>query len=119
MLSYFPWTYNKGMARRDQMVSVCDWLSGGTLPLVIHSLARIIPWVRRREDGTPILGLLNLSCDRYAAVEMTIRTDGGSVRRISQDGEVSAQSSRKIEDGLDVTLRDVEPFSFNVLVVSA
>ena len=119
VLSYYPWTHNKGTDRRRRRGRVCDWLSGGTLPLVVHTVARIVPWVRRREDGTLILGLLNLGCDQYGEVELTIRTSGGSVQRLDQDGSVAALPVRKADGGLDVTLADVEPFSFTVLVVSA
>lgn len=115
VLSYFPWTLNAGLARRQQMVSLCDWLSGSRLPVIIETFARITPFVRRHPDGRLVIGLLNLSGDHYDSIDLTIRTDHPSFHRILPDGTLQPLAA---SDG-KLSLTNFAPYSFETIVNSA
>ncbi|MEI6423144.1 MAG: hypothetical protein WCP55_13060, partial [Lentisphaerota bacterium] len=70
VMSYFPWTLNKGLAKRQQILWLCDWLSYGKMPMRIESFARITPFVRRHPDGRMVIGLFNLSGDTYDSLDL-------------------------------------------------
>lgn len=115
-MSYFPWTMNFGHGRRQQMVSVCDWISHEQMPMRMESFARITPWIRRHPDGRVVLGLLNLSADTYGPLDFLIRSDTVNYRNLSMDGSIRELPGRKTEDGHIVTVPGFRPFTFEVVL---
>jgi hypothetical protein len=116
--SYFPWTLNLGRGRRQQLVSLCDWLSQEKLPIRLDTVARITPWVRRHPDGRLVIGLLNLTSDTFDAVDVLVRGLGRACRVLTMDGAINPLATSKEGKGQRVTLRDFEPFSFQVILAT-
>lgn len=115
VMSYFPWSLHQGLAKREQILSICDWLSRETMPLRIHTLARIFPWVRRSSTGALVIGLLNLSADTYDEVRLAVNTERTTFRRLKMDGVSSTLQSTPTKTGRNIILTDFQPFSFEVL----
>ena len=116
VMSYYPWTLNKGLAKRQQMLRLCDWLSNGKMPVAIETFARITPWVRLHPDGRMVIGLINLSGDTYDSIDISVRSANAKFKRLGMDGSVKPLSS--IEDGgiQRISLKAFKPFSCEIVI---
>ena len=118
VMSYYPWTYNMGSAKRRQIIRLSDWLSRETLPVIIHTMARIVPWARQHSDGRLIVGLLNLGADIYTDVKLTLRCSEGKVVRLTTKGQTESVQHARSEKGVEVSLGRIDPYSFEVVICS-
>ena len=116
VMSYFPWTMNMGLAKRQQMVHLCEWLSGGKMPVTIETFARITPWVRRHPDGRMVIGMLNLSGDTYESVDFAVRTDRRTFQQLSMNGKCQRLPARKEGDSLRLSIRGFQPYTFEIVL---
>jgi hypothetical protein len=116
VMSYFPWTMDMAAGKRQQMIRLCDWLSRGTMPIAIETLAAITPWVRRHPDGRMVIGLLNLGADTYDSVELTARARAGTFRLLGRDGTTAALPSERVGDAFRISIGPVGPSTFQVVL---
>lgn len=116
VMSYFPWTMNMGLAKRQQMIALCDWLSGDRMPLRIETFARLTPWVRQHPDGSLVVGFLNLSGDTYERIDLTIRTSSATFQTIEANGALKPLSAQKCAEGYRLSLHQVQPYTFEVIL---
>ena len=116
VMSYFPWTMDMAAGKRQQMIRLCDWLSRGTMPIAIETLAAITPWVRRYPDGRMVIGLLNLGADTYDSVELTARARAGTFRLLGRDGTTAALPSERVGDAFRISIGPVGPSTFQVVL---
>ena len=117
VMSYFPWSMHTSLPRRTQLFNVCDWLSSGTLDVLIHPCVRVTPIVRRHPDGKLVVGLLNLSGDTYEATEITIRSPHRKVSLLMPNGSLRQVSTNGSSSGLRLQLPTLQPWSFTVVCV--
>lgn len=116
VMGYYPWILNQGSEKRYQFQAVCDALSGRRMPLTIHTMARLASWVRRRESGELVIGLMNWSSDTYETVDISIRGSAKTFHRIGMNHQREILSTQPGEQGRHCTLNNVPPFTFEVLV---
>lgn len=116
VMSYFPWTLNGSQYKRRQTNSICAWLAGGAMPMTIHTVSRITPWVRRKQNGALVIGLLNLGADTYDTVALTINTDRRRAQRVRMDGVIEDLQAASSGAALHVELDHVDPCSFELLL---
>jgi hypothetical protein len=116
VMSYYPWTLNQGSEKRYQIQSMCDALCDNNMLLTIHTMARIASWVRRRENGQLIIGLMNWSSDTCEQVDVSVRRDAKSFERLSMDNQREFLSTQPGEKGRRITLTNVKPFTFEVIL---
>ncbi|MBN1553621.1 MAG: hypothetical protein JXA11_02665 [Phycisphaerae bacterium] len=116
VMSYYPWTLNQGSEKRYQIQAICDALSDNHMPLTIHTMARIASWVRRRKSGEFVIGLMNWSSDTYEQVDISIRSNAKTFKKISMDNRREFLPTQPGERGMRVTLRNFKPFTFEVIL---
>ncbi|MBI2502817.1 MAG: hypothetical protein HYW07_06245 [Candidatus Latescibacteria bacterium] len=119
VMSYFPWTMNMSLAKREQLVWLCDWLSRGTMPVIIETFVRLTPWVRRHPDGRLVIGLLNLSGDTYESVEIAVRTDAKHFQQLSAGGTLKPLRVQRDGDAVRLLVSGFKPYSAEVILCSA
>lgn len=84
--SYAPWKILERAWKRRQLLAVCDWVSGGRLPVVIEKHAWVMPFVRTDAQGRPVaVDFLNTSFDETGP--LTVRCRGaGPVAQLTEAG---------------------------------
>ena len=77
----------KTTAKRHQVTAVFEWLSRGTLPVLINVERKIMPLVKVSEDGDMTLMVINAHFDPSGDFTCTVRTDK-PVYQIMGDGSL-------------------------------
>lgn len=116
VMSYFPWTMNMSLAKRQQMVWLCDWLSNSTMPLIVDTFARITPWVRRSAEGRMVIGMLNLSGDAYDVVRLHVRANAAKFGQLQVSGTVTPLPAQKDGTAWHLTFGPIRPYSLEILL---
>ena len=84
--SYAPWKILERAWKRRQMLAVCDWISGGRLPVVIEQHAWVMPFVRTNAQGRLVaVDFLNTSFDATGPLRVRCR-NGGPMARLTEAG---------------------------------
>ena len=119
VLGYSPWNRLGNSAKRSQMLSLADWISGGKLPILIPRTVRVTPLVRQSADGKRLAAvLLNTSFDPTGPLELIIRAPLSRVRLLTPRGE-TALAVKPQPDGICVALPDLLHWNVAVLAGDA
>ena len=113
---YYPWTLIHNLAKSSQVKTVCQWLSGNTLPALVESYARVVVWARNDSQGRLVLVLLNASLDPVPVLSLRARTTTSRVRHLPMTGE--EQELTAVASGPDhvsLTLANIAPWSMHLL----
>ena len=105
---YYPWSQIHSLSKSTQMKSVCDWLSGGRLPVVCETFAKVVVWSRGR--GVVVL---NASLDALPEVELRVseaRTEFTHVTLGGGRSTIAAEGNRR-----RVKLANLAPWSIHLL----
>ncbi len=85
--SYSPWRRLGRGAKRRQLIAVTDWLTRGTLPVIIEQTVRVAPFVRLdRERRRVALVLFNMGFDPSGPLTLRLRAQPKSMRLITAHG---------------------------------
>jgi hypothetical protein len=118
--SYAPWSAIERAWKRRQILSVCDWLTRGRLPVVLETHAWVLPFVRLDAGGRPkLILLLNTSFDDAEPLTLRLRGcgAGASVMRWNEDGEDPMETEAR-EDGRRVVVPCLRSWRTMVLRVT-
>ena len=120
---YMPWRHIHSSAKRWQLLSVCDWLSGGTLPVFIRQCVKVVPFVKVSDDGKRgIIALLNTSLDETGPLDIEVRfptasathwyelTLSGLTVQLDHGSQVRKEADMSI-----LMLPTIQPWEFTVL----
>ena len=120
---YMPWKHIHSSAKRWQLLSVCDWLSGGTLPVFIRQCVKVVPFVKVSADGKRgIIALLNTSLDETGPLDIEVRFPTASVahwHELTISGlNVQLEQGSQVRNEADKTILKIptiQPWEFRVL----
>ena len=116
VMGYFPWNLVQSRPRSVQTGSVMRWLSRHTIPAMVDTYARAHIWCRRRADGTPVIFVLNASCDPIPSLDLLVRTDVGSLLSYDMtDREKPLVRSGEFEGYGRFSLPDLGPWSAAII----
>lgn len=87
VLGYAPWLRLGTSAKRTQMLSAADWISGGKLPVIIAQTVRVSPWVRLSTDRRRVtVVLLNTSFDPTGPLDLRLRAQAAVLYVLTSEG---------------------------------
>jgi hypothetical protein len=116
---YFPWSQIHSLAKSSQMKAVCAWLSGGRLPVVAESYAKVVIWSREGSGGMKGIVLLNASLDPIAKLSLQVLDDNVRFTHVSPTRsamELSGEPLVSPRGYTRVVLRDFPPWSVHLLL---
>jgi hypothetical protein len=96
---YYPWMLIHNLAKSTQLKVVCDWLSGGTLPVWVESFARVPVWARRDADGRLSVVLINASLDPVSPLVLRVAQAPAEVLQLDLDGRAAILHSEAAGEG--------------------
>ncbi|MCC6588083.1 MAG: hypothetical protein IT168_15425 [Bryobacterales bacterium] len=113
LMGYYPWTQMHSLAKSSQMKAVCQWLSGGLMPVVLEDFAKVVVWAR----GNGVM-VLNASLDHLKTVRLRIRQAGQSpLSQVTADGQSRALSAERAGGGYTrVTLENLAPWTIHLVI---
>lgn len=87
--SYVPWKQLGRGAKRRQLITIADWITGNQLPVVIEQTARVLPLVRRSNDWRRIVVVLfNTALDPTGPLKLRLRAHPDQVFLVSGNDRV-------------------------------
>lgn len=119
--SHAPWSAIERAWKRRQVLSVCDWISRGQLPVVIDTHAWVLPFARCDAEGRPKLVLLfNTSFDHAEPLTLRLRGCGpdAAVCRWNETGETPLDT-QTVSGDLRVTIPSLPSWRTMVLKVTS
>ncbi len=111
---YFFKNSIKTYAKKDQMVNVLDWISGGKLPVKTKETIKIVPTVRRDEAGNMTVMLINASFDKTGAFACEIRNDK-QFWILDQSGALRPVEQTVKNGNTTVTIDNIDGWSYVLL----
>lgn len=111
---YLPWQNLLSPAKLFQTRNLCDWLSFGKMPVLVHGAVRVIPMIRVG-DGFALL-LINAFLDPTGPFEVDVRLPVTEVERIEPHGKRTPVPCSPIQGGMRLHVDRMEPWEFTVLI---
>ena len=99
VMGYYPWSQVHSLAKSSQMKALSQWLSGGTVPVLVDSFTKVTVWCRDGAAGRKATVVLNGSLDRAEKLDLRIRSGHRTFAHISSDGTETALPAEAAEDG--------------------
>lgn len=120
VMGYFPWSMLHHWAKSTQMKSICAWLSGDQLPVVVESFHRIHLWARQTAPGRLACVLMNGSLDPAPAPVLRLNRAYKAFTWTSMDGKSQKLSLRNPPQpaGCRVTVPRLEAWQVGLLVAA-
>ncbi len=108
---YYPWSQLHSLAKSTQMKAVCDWLSGGAMPVVSESYAKVVLWSR----GQAVV-VLNASLDPLPELRLRLAGGRSGFTHTGMDGGSRAVAGETAGRGfVRVRLLNLAPWSVHLL----
>lgn len=104
----------KTNAKIEQLINVFEWLSNGTLPVVIKKAVKVIPVTASDGNGGLNIMLTNASYDATGEIEIEINTDK-EIALIDENGNALSVNQRKDSGNVFVTVDNLNPWSYVLL----
>ena len=117
VLGYAPWMFLESVAKREQLLNLSDWLTGGKLPVRIGPAVPVAPVVRL--DGTRTRGAIvlhNWGLDAVEGATLQIRAPRTSARLLTPESEAELPTIPHATPWT-VALPRLEAWSTTVLLV--
>jgi len=119
VMGYAPWIFLHSVGKRLQLQNAADWISRGAIPLRVDETVPLVSVVRAsadRQRGAAVL--LNAGMDDIPEATVHVRLDARCARRLT-----IAQNDRPLEmqsdaTGSRITLRDLPPWSLQLVLLS-
>jgi len=105
---------SKTAAKKVQITNILDWLSGGKLPVIIKSPAKIMPSVLANKNGDMSIMLINASFDSTGSFECIIRSDK-DFYIIGNDGNLIPAKQKKNGSETVLTIDNITGWDYILL----
>lgn len=108
---YYPWSQLHSLSKSTQMKAVCGWLSGGALPAVSESYAKVVLWAR----GAGVV-ILNASLDPLPELVLSLQAGRSRFTHLAMDGGRRTVTAEAAGPGrVRVRLLSLAPWSIHLL----
>jgi hypothetical protein len=108
---YYPWSQLHSLPKSTQMKALCDWLSGGAVPVLSESYAKVVLWSR---GGAVVI--LNASLDPVPELRLRLSSDRSQFTHTAMDGGRREIAGETASRGLvRVRLMNLAPWSVHLL----
>ncbi len=117
VMGYAPWIFVHSVGKRLQLQNVADWISRDLMPLRIEQTVPLISVVRLSADRQRgAVMLLNAGMDEIPEATIHLRFKAADARLLTVGHEDRALELQPEPDGARVTLRNLPPWSLQVIL---
>lgn len=120
VMGYAPWIFLHSVGKRLQLQNVADWISRGTMPLRIDQTVPLVSVVRMsadRQRGAVVL--LNAGMDEIPEATVHLRLPARHARLLAIGQDERVLEVQPQQGGGRLTLRDLPPWSFQIILIGA
>lgn len=120
---FMPWKFIGSIEKRYQVNAICEWVSKGQMPVQIEQCTKVIPFIRRAEDGrAAMLMLVNGFLDETGPLTVKVKVvNAENVCEIEKDGSMHSCEFAvdKETNQAVISLRSMKAWEFIVLYVGS
>ncbi len=114
--TYSPWRRLGRGAKMRQLQRLANWISGGQLPILIDTTARVAPFIRVNEDRRRFVAvLLNNSLDSTGPLPLRLRVRSKQVAILESSGEKALPVKRRNNE-MTMTVPDIPAWHCVILI---
>lgn len=115
---FAPWIFLGSTAKRTQMQNIADWLTRGTVPVRVETMAKLVPFARLSADRTRgSLVLLNAGLDAIEQAQLRLRIPQTPIRLARPGQAPTPVDAEWSPEGCRLTLRDLPAWSTCALLL--
>ena len=95
-------------SKRTQWTNLFDWMIPGGLPVKVNLPHKIVPVMRKDDDGNCLLMLTNMTFD--VAVNFTVDIAAKGLKRLCADGTLQKIQTEEVNGKTRVSIEKLEPW---------